>query len=194
MKNEQLTDPAVLPVTIDRLRDHLRVRHDLEDSLYLEYLEAATQLVEEWTERAFITRTFRWTNWNFAHPDDSQIIEIPVTPLVSIESIKYYDADDAEQTLAATEYYIEGSEQVPACVYPVNPWPVVKERYDAVWIDYTAGHGETPADMPAKLRLVLCQLVEHFNRHRGPIESSGVSELPLSTRSLINSLKVGSYA
>ena len=136
----QLTEvsaPASELLTTAEAKDHLRVDISNDDTLIDAYIESARQLIEETTGRAFVDRTYRLDLPLF----DPEII-LPMPPLISISSVKYYDTSNGLQTLAATEYDVD----VPAGrllqAYG-GVYPATYSRHDAVQITYVAGVGTT---------------------------------------------------
>src|SRR5690606_32636730 len=96
--------PTSLPVTLEDAKVHLRVDHDDEDGLITQYLAAATEWAEDFQGRAFVTRTYQLTMSRFPK---TRPIYLPRPPLQSVTSISYYDRDDAQQTVDASDYYAD---------------------------------------------------------------------------------------
>lgn len=110
-----LTPPAVEPVSLDLLREHLRLDEDFDDSLLETYLAAARDSAEKYLGRALIPQTLQYTlshksdilqgrdqwgsvisnfgnpSWPFAATQFSQAIELPRSPVMSIVSFVILD-------------------------------------------------------------------------------------------------------
>lgn len=158
-------DPATaLPLDIERVANYLRT--DLsEDLLGLEsLLERAAEEVERFTGKALINATYRYTlsDWpKTVNGYVSRIIELPRSPLVSVSSVQYYDADNVLQTLS-TDSYAVGLDFEPGCIYlnKEYEWPEIYERLDAVQIVFVAGAGTDPNAISASVKqamLLLCR-------------------------------------
>jgi len=97
--------------------------------------------------------------------------ELLPAPLVSVESITYYDEDDIEQTLATTVYrahthlrpgFVELQED--------EEWPALKARADAVSINFTAGYGGAAWPVPETLKRAMLMLFTAQYAMRGDDE------------------------
>ena len=161
----QLTEtsaPASEPLSVAEAKLHLRVSINDDNLLIESCIEAARQLIEENTGRAFVDRTYRLDLPYF----DTEII-LPMPPLLSVTSVKYYDTANAEQTLASTEYDID----VPAGrilqAYG-GVYPATYHRHDAVQITYVAGVGTSnspeelvPERIKSAIRLLVGEMYEN---------------------------------
>ena len=83
--------PASYPVTTAEAKSHLRVDISDDDTLIASMISAATDYVELATGRSFVTRTYRADLSAFA-----DVIELPMRPIISVTSIKYYDTSSPE--------------------------------------------------------------------------------------------------
>jgi uncharacterized phiE125 gp8 family phage protein len=67
-------------------------------------------------------------------------ITLPVSPVISVDSIKYYDGSNVQQTWAATNYYYNASVE-PCIIQYVNDTPLLRDnRMDAITIRFTVGY------------------------------------------------------
>ena len=89
------TPPAIEPVTLEELKDHLRVDSVDEDALLTGLLAAAREWCEGFQNRAYITQTLQL--WLDEWPAGNAIV-LPRPPLQSVASVKYYGTDDTEYT------------------------------------------------------------------------------------------------
>jgi hypothetical protein len=73
--------------------------------------------------------------------DSSEVreyIELNKSPLISVDSVQYYDAENALQTLNANQY--ERDIVGDPCRIRVPSWPTVYDRMNAVCITFTCGY------------------------------------------------------
>ena len=109
----KLTDTPSEHFLLETALSHLRVTNGEEVPLVLQYLSAAREVVERLTGRALLTQTYE-----LAVPDwgDSEIISLDRNPVSAITSVKYYDANDADQTLVSTNYLLHTAEDAAAVI------------------------------------------------------------------------------
>ena len=107
----QVQAPSTLPVSLAELKAHLKiddVNLASEDNTLLElYLDAAVAMVDGPQARlglALISQTWEMRTDQF--PDCNQRIELPLPPLVSVDSVTYVDEAGASQTLPNTDYQV----------------------------------------------------------------------------------------
>src|SRR5690242_14642324 len=84
-----VTAPAAEPVTLAEAKDHLRVDDTNSDSRITSRIKAARTAAENFMQRALVQRTYRLTLEGF--PANGCALELPFSPAVSVDSIKYYD-------------------------------------------------------------------------------------------------------
>lgn len=174
--------PAAEPVSTADAKLHLRVDHTAEDSLIYSKAAAARGHVERLTARQLITAT--WELRLDAFPADTCAIRIPKPPLREVLSVKYVDQDGTLQTLAPAEYVVD----VP--VGPTAPWgrlwlaylktwPLTRDERNAVRIQFKAGYGDNPADVPEDLRNAILLKVGalHASREPGPNDDATLMAL-----------------
>lgn len=184
---KRTSPPAVKPVSLADAKLDLRVDQSDEDTLIESLISAATDYLEADNgaiNKAFVTQT--WT-LSVKCPDRNYRIWLPVTPVQSITSIKYFDADNVEQTLTVSDFYFHGDEDW-AYIEPkqgVN-WPSVYDRLDAITVEFVAGFGDAETDIPESIRHAIRLLVVHWYTNRSAASETSVEELPLALQSLIS--------
>lgn len=156
----QLTaPPAEEPVTLDQANAWLRVESGGdEDALIASLVPAARARCEWHTGRAFVTQS--WTLWLDSIGDGC--IELPLPPLIGVQSVTLYARDDGAMVLDAGAYIVD----VPGGrVMLKAPHPNLRAR-NAVAITFTAGYGDV-ADVPAPICQAILQIVAALYDHRG---------------------------
>lgn len=165
------------------------------DPLFDIWSPAAREYLEGMTGRQCLTAT--WEYWLAGFPIDP-LIEMPLPPLQTIESVKYDDTNGDEQTLDSSLYTVEA----PTGVYcppgrlvlkPSVVWPqtVCDERY-AVRVQFTAGYGATADQVPPLVRAALLYLVGNFHKYSEDIQeprSGAMQNLPIGAASIIHEMK-----
>src|SRR5262245_36909533 len=114
--------PPAPVITLDEMKDYLRVVDDDEDDLIEGFISAVTQHLEGrdgWLGRSFVTQTWELSLDCFPRRE----IRIPLPPLQSVDSVKYDDVNGVEQTLSPSLYTVD-TRSVPGWVLPNlgAPW------------------------------------------------------------------------
>jgi hypothetical protein len=196
--------PAGEPITLAEAKAWLRVDGTEEDVLISALIEAARTHVENFTRRALVTQSIEVsfdafpTCGRFARAladyecrggveiDASREIQLPRPPLVSVESLKYYDTDGTLQTFAAAGYHVDTRAQPGRIVLNEDyDWPDTQVRPNAVIVAYTAGYG-TPSQIPQALRVAIRFLLSHWFENRTHINIGNiVNAIPDTVETLL---------
>lgn len=198
--NVVVTDPASEPVTTEEAKSHMRVTISDDDTLIGDMITVARDMLENFTCRAFINTTFDYFLDEFPSPrfehgriHGGRIIVPPVSTLSSVTSVKYYDTDDVQQTLAATEYIVDSVHEPGRIVEAVDKfWPLTSSRISAVEVRYISGFGATAADVPEVIKLAVKMLVSHYYDNRSAFNCGDckLEDVPMGIKSLIGRYKV----
>lgn len=185
-------DPTVEPVTLDQAKIQCRI--DLEETAEDDYITAlitvAREWTEEWTKRSLVEQT--WLAGYTCWPCDG-IFQLARPFTMTVESIKYRDVDDAEQTINVANY-VEELNSVPGevklkCAYS-RP-TLSRDRIYPIQIEFTAGYGDTAADVPLKISQAILIMVHHWYDNRLPAVTGTIAtKIPLSAESLLQSLVI----
>ena len=177
--------PATEPVALNLLRDHLRIVHDDEDHVLEQYLSAARMYAETtlcW--RAFITQDLElvFDRWPGRY---QQEVRLPRPPLQEVLSVKYKDRDNVEHTIHEDDYIVDVDSE-PGRVIPVTSWPSGLAKANGIRIQYRAGYGDTPDDVPTEIRQGILILAGHFFEVREPVViGTSVMVVPMTVESLL---------
>lgn len=132
----QITNPpSVEPVSRTEMKLHLRVDTTDDDTL----IDALTAAAREWCEvyegRSYMAQTIT------AYMDALGDVSLPRPPLVSVDSVKYYDTSGVQQTLGTSVYSVDVFRE-PGMVYLAynQSWPTTRLIPNAVEIIYKAGY------------------------------------------------------
>jgi len=176
MLNYALQSSGDLPLTIEEVRAHLRIRHTKEDALLGAYLAAAVSQGERYTGRAFRTQVWQATGLGL---DVSN--EIRKCPIDAITQLRYLDTDGDWNVIDAAVYYLSTTHQWSYFRLAVDQeWPndAETERTSNFIIDFTVAPAEQ--DYLAEAKLGVLTHVAFMNENRGDnqpkengIEASG---------------------
>jgi uncharacterized phiE125 gp8 family phage protein len=167
--------PSGLVITLTEAKAHLRVTSTQEDADIISKLAEAQGAVEDLLGRALSSQGFRLSLDAFP----SDYIELPRPPLIAISSVKYYDENDALQTLASSGYVLD-SDAEPARIYPSDDgWPTTSTTvHPAVLVEYTCGHTTTRPAEPQVVSVVKLLLGYAYENREAVIVGSAITELP----------------
>lgn len=176
-------------ITLAEAKLHLRLITDLseadsypaEDTLIQALISAAYRHAEQITRVMFEHRPETLVLDGF--PSADATIELPWTPVDSIDALDYIDADGISQSLDAETLRLDTRPLYP-CLAPQwgSLWPTTIDETESVTITATVGQAETPPDVRAALLLLIGHLYE--NREAVVIGTIS-SEVPLGVKMLL---------
>jgi uncharacterized phiE125 gp8 family phage protein len=168
------------PITLDEMKDHLRITHTDDDQYINALCLAATSWAEKFQNRTYVKRPRTMVLDKFP-----MIIRPKYPPLISVTSIVYIDIDGAEQTLAASEYRVDTVTEPGRITeaYEVT-WPDIRNVTNAVTITYVAGYG-TEAKVPDEVKAAIKLMVGHLYEHREAVSEIDMVKVPLSVEHLL---------
>ena len=192
------TDPAVNPVSLIEAKRHLAVDHD-DDNDYIERLvKGARKKLEDYTNRVFATSTVTATYEDFPrqpcdYTDGIAAIRLPLWPVASVTSVKYYNASGTLTTLTVTTDYLTYLARTPALIYPAPTavWPQVQfQRMGRVQVIFVAGV-DTAIDLG---RVAMLQMVGYWYGRKGDDNANQAEEgIPPAAMSIMNDLRRPMY-
>lgn len=159
MPTTLVTAPAVTPLSVAEVKEHLRVDHATQDALITIYLNAAINEFENLTGRALISSVWDYTLDNFP----AYSFRLPKGQLVSVASVKYTPEGGSETTFSSTNYSVDTKSDPGRITLNDDVfWPVQElipasgfvVRFTAGWANAAA----VPADIKAAL-LFKCQML-----------------------------------
>lgn len=208
------TQPAAEPVTLSEVYAQLRLDTEgsppehAHDSLLQSLIATARQEVESMSRRSLVVRPVRLSMPGFPAVDVTSTtdaerrylvseIRLHRPPIVRVDSVRYYDSDNALQTVDPASYYVT-DEQVPALRFVSGfSAPAVYDRPDAVRVDYVAGYlgegsppttqAELAANVPEQLKQAILVGVELLYDAKTPQERQAIERL---RESLVQPLRI----
>jgi uncharacterized phiE125 gp8 family phage protein len=192
MKVERIVPPVSELLTLEQVRDHLRLdacgsppEHP-DDALLQALIDAATQELD--AADGFLGRALCSQTWELYLDDWNERVFLPFPPLQSVLSVHYQPPEGAEATLHPSLYQVvkgAPSELVPAYG---QSWPITKEKKDAIRIRFVCGYG-TALDVPAPIKQYALMQITSWYEHRSTI---GVKVEPAPfVRLMLQSYRVG---
>jgi uncharacterized phiE125 gp8 family phage protein len=165
-----ITKPTTLPTTLAEMKMHLRVTNTLENAYITALIGAARDWAETFTRRTFVKTTYKMSLDRFPNCP----FYLPRSPLISIDSIKYLDEDNVEQTVAGTVYGSDDADSIPVRVFlkSEQSWPTdVLNQLSAVSVTFSTGYAadtaeDVLADVPKGIVAAINLLVGHWYENR----------------------------
>lgn len=116
-------------------------------------------------------------------------IELPVPPLISVESITYIDEVGQTQTLDPSTYRVDPY-STPGRIIPLQDWPKLGTNYSGITILFTAGYSTVPASVKNAMKLIIGSLYEN----RESVAQGQLFEIPTNASYLLAPFKIASVA
>lgn len=178
-----VTAPLTKAVSLAEAKTHLRVLDTSEDTYIQGIIDAAQEIAESYTNRAFISST-----WSYTLDEFPGYIRIMKSSVTAINSVKYIDGDGVEQTLDPTKYGIRYSD--PAVIAPLKAWPGTEYGLSKITVEFVAGWADA-ASVPASIKAAMYLIIAHLYDNRSDVvEGRTVNELPQGSKYLLNQWRV----
>ncbi len=184
MKTWIKTDVVTEPVSITEVKLFCKIAGTTEDTLLTSLIKSARQAIENYTGLAFAKKTVITT---YDLLSLNNIIELPVQPVSSVDSVKLVNLKGDETLLTLNDdYYIIDA-----------PWTKIKigNIYASAGVilkvEYTVGYGapDCPA-LPEALKLsVLKEIATQYERREDIIEVAG-QVMDNNSRKLADSFRI----
>ena len=174
-------EPSTEPITLVEAKAHLRVDFSDEDDYIDTLIVSARRYCEAYCNRVFITQTWRQNLSEWVNP-----IQLKVNPVISVTSLKYYDTDEAQQTITdnANNYQKDLNSDV-AKIYEglVNTFPAIGSTINPIEIITVCGYGaasDVPDDIKHAIKLMVSWMYENREGVNVPLNNQA-SDIPLPT-------------
>lgn len=177
-------------VTVTEVKRHCRIDGVDDDQYVLSLVTAAQAALDgpsSMTGRALLTQTWKLTQGRLS---GTQRLVLPLPPFQSVTSLKYYDADNTQQTADIADFVVFADDDA-GYIEPRTAWPAMYDRPDAIELVFVAGYGDR-TQVPQTIVQACLLLVGHWYEHRESV-SVGVtaSEVPFTVETLINMERIG---
>jgi len=172
----QLSAPAQEPVTLADAKNHLRIDADItqDDALIQMLITAARIYGETLTGRSFITQQWRMVLDAFPGGwggNPGNVIELDRGTVQSVDAITYLSTGGTWLAMAPATIATDLA-SMPGRVSPIFGaiWPIPMPQIGSVRVDYTAGYGLNPTDVPAGIRQWMLVRLTTLYEHREEVE------------------------
>lgn len=153
------------PIEIRDAKKHLEIPDaaTVHDGYIATLIESARETVEDDTGLIIPQSTcvMYWDTW----PEE---FVLPVRPVSSITTVKYYDNDGTLQTWSSSNYTLDTSRVEPVIFYAYNvSTPTIRSIENAIQVTFVAGYA-SQATVPEKVRTaVLVKMAQLFTDREG---------------------------
>ena len=178
MKTIKITTPTNAVITLNEIKDHLRIERDETefDSDLQDITTAAIDMVESETNTTLLTTTFAayWDRW----PLLGQHLKLPGNPITAVNSITYVDVGGVPTVWDPADYQFSTT-RTPAVIKPIagTTYPATAtDTLDVVCVEFVAGYGDTSDDVPELFKHMIKLLVGHWFRNREAVLVGSISK------------------
>jgi uncharacterized phiE125 gp8 family phage protein len=156
LKYEITVQPAQEPVSYQQLAEWCKLPSFDDQALTMQLAVAGRRYIEGRTRQTLITTTY-----NLYLDYFPQTLIIPARPLQAVNSIEYVDQTGTTQTLATDRYLVDSKGPRPVVIPPLGTFfPIPHVQYpNCVTVNFTAGFGDDPSDVPQEYQTLICQWV-----------------------------------
>lgn len=162
MSYQITVQPTSEPITTAEAKAHLRVDFSDDDTYIDTLIVAARKVCEKFCNRAFITQTWR-ENCNYF----PAYLELSMSPVISVTSVKYYDGNEVQQTLSTSNYQVDLLSDTATIYEGISAgFPSVSSAtINPIEVIYVCGYGAA-SDVPDDIKHAIKLMVSHFYENR----------------------------
>lgn len=177
----RLSDAASETLSLTDLRDHLRITEVDDNDVLLLLITAVRRATETHLGRTLVDSS--WSMELDKFPTNLQTIWLRMGPISVIDSVKYYDGDNALQTVPPADYEFDAGGRLR----PVSTklWPATYNRLHAVIVTYHAGEVHA-GDVDEDIKLAMKLMIGHYEKSREETSFAQVNTIPLGYQYLLN--------
>lgn len=187
-KPELVTAPAAELLSLEEVKEFLRVENSDEDTLLGSLIATAAGHLDGFRGmlgKALLTQTWRQRLSDFP---EGPWLAIPVGPVRSITNLEYIDQSGGTQTFTA--FHLINTPLGSALELETSAtWPLPACRPDAVTVTWSAGFGDTASSVPEVIRTAALQLVAHFYAHREAAANSHLADIPFGVAHVVSNYR-----
>ena len=161
VKYQVTTAAASEPVSLSEAKLWLKVDFSADDDLITALIQAAREMVENYTNRKLMPQTVTERFNSFP----SENIVLSAAPLASVTSINYTDEDGAPQVLNSSKYIVQDY-ALPAQISVAysETWPTTRDEANAVNVVYVVGYADAdsvPQALKNAIKMTLAYMYEN---------------------------------
>lgn len=175
-----MAPPALEPISLVQMKEHLRVEHSSEDTLISAYITSARLHIEALLSKVLISQNWRI---NFDKLPTGKVFHLPLAPILVLNSVSFYTEQTGPNVIPPVDYTIDLDSFRPR--FSLNLQRQNLRAFGAYELNVTAGYGPAPEDVPADIRQALRLLVAHWYENREAATPLAREHLPYSVRTIL---------
>lgn len=169
MSIQQITPPAKEPLTLDEVKEYLKVQTGEDDAVITRLIGAARKQVESLSGKLLIDQV--WKIYLDDWPDNLRL-DLAVSPVTSIIGVRVYDAQENWQLVSPDLYHADlaGTLQrleIRAAALTLSPGVEIA----GIEIEVLCGYGPTGDAVPEPLQQAMLLLIADWYSNRAASES-----------------------
>lgn len=175
-----ITPPNTEPVTLETAKLFLRIDHEDEDALIVDFIQSARIQIETLCRHTLITRSQKLT----LTPPFDHVLHLNVSPLISVDELVLNLTDGTNESVSLDDLSVN-LRSSPAKLTPKTrgvPLWLGQSDIQAITVDVTAGYGEAVTDVPMPLRQAILLLVGQAYEYRA---GQDLPSIPMMVDALI---------
>lgn len=175
-----MAPPALEPISLVQIKEHLRVEHTSEDTLISAYITSARLHIEAILAKLLISQNWRI---NFDRLPTGKTVYLPLAPLLSLNSVSFYTDQSGPNTIPAVDYTIDLDSVRPR--FSLHLQRQNLRAFGAYELDVTVGYGPAAEDVPGDVRQALLLLVAHWYENREAATPIAREQIPHGIRTIL---------
>lgn len=181
----RVTAPAVLPVSLNEAKAHLRVDHDDDDALIEAYLAAAVDHLDGWT--GILGRCLVEQEWRQDFEVFARCLPLPLGPVISITAVSHTDDAGEAVTVEVDDYALKVDAGGRARVELAGGVSIS----GSVSVTYKSGYRNTAGDeatstVPPAIKTAIMLMVSNWYQNSSAVNVGNiVNEMPFGVAALI---------
>lgn len=189
----RLTQPLVEPVSLADAKRHCRVDTDADNDYIASLITAAREWVESYIDETLIHTQYAM-KMDFFPPE----VVLPRPPMATdgtttAVSITYTLTDKSTTVMSTTRYRVDRDAYPGVIRTPYGmAWPSYLYDFNSITVTWWGGRGPDATAVPQRVKNAILMLVGYWYERRLAADANA-SEIPFGVKSLLDSMKWGSY-
>jgi len=184
-----------LAISVESCKEHCLLETPDDIAQVTGFIQTAQTWIEAptgWLGRSLRKQKLAYDLPNWAPSGCFEPIPLPAGPVIQVTAVKYYDTNNALQTLDPAQWFADrlGTTTASLCFAQAFSEPTLYCRPSAVSIEYFAGY-ETTDKIPAAIKNAMKMLVAHWYANREAVATVGeLQMIPTGYQDLLTTFRL----